>query len=396
MPDDAFRRIDALIQVGLRLAGSAPSGRLLLARIGDTLDPRWIPRPWGDELVAQLEAAGVATREPLSAERVERLLREAWGVDPREELDDLESRPVAVRPGSQVHRGLLGGEPVAVKVLRPGLAASARQDLALLDALVAPLAAAFPALDARAVLGEFRERILEELDLEHEASMQRRFHRALRDHPFLLVPAPVMRLAHDDVLVSEWIDGLPLRDAPDRDEAAARLVLFVLGAARDGVIHADPDPNDVLVLPDGRLAILDFGATRSVDRGRLEVVCAALDALAEEDAESFGESLARLGVLPVGHGPLTLDLAVHALGELSGTEPARLDSAAVIAARDRLLGRPAALTDVLTAGRLSPEDLWPARGVAQLFGTIARIGATGVWRELARSALREGWTAPVG
>ena len=147
--------------------------------------------------------------------------------------------------------------------------------------------------------------------------MQRRFHRALRDHPFLLVPAPVMRLAHDDVLVSEWIDGLPLRDAPDRDEAAARLVLFVLGAARDGVIHADPDPNDALVLPDGRLAILDFGATRSVDRGRLEVVCAALDALAEEDGESFGECLARLGVLPVGHGPLTLDLAVHALGEPS-------------------------------------------------------------------------------
>jgi hypothetical protein len=34
--------------------------------------------------------------------------------------------------------------------------------------------------------------------------------------------------------------------------------------------------------------------------------------------------------------------------------------------------------------------------VAQLFATIARIGATGAWRELARAALREGWDAPVG
>jgi hypothetical protein len=64
-----------------------------------------------------------------------------------------------------------------------------------------------------------------------------------------------------------------------------------------------------------------------------------------------------------------------------------------VAARDRLLEDPAGLSELIVAGKLPPEDLWPARGVAQLFGTIARAGATASWRELARAALREGWSA---
>ena len=90
---------------------------------------------------------------------------------------------MAVTPISQVHRGVLDGTPVAVKVLRPGLASSVRQDLALLEGLIAPLGAAFPAIDAGAILHEVRERVLDELDLENEAVAQRRFHRALAQPP---------------------------------------------------------------------------------------------------------------------------------------------------------------------------------------------------------------------
>ena len=68
------------------------------------------------------------------------------------------------------------------------------------------------------------------------AGIQRRFHRALRSHPFLVVPAPVTRLCDENVLVSEWIEGAPLRHAPDPDQAAARLVAFVSGAVREGLI----------------------------------------------------------------------------------------------------------------------------------------------------------------
>jgi predicted unusual protein kinase regulating ubiquinone biosynthesis (AarF/ABC1/UbiB family) len=394
MADEAFRRIDALIQVGLRLARSAPSGRTLLARTAAATDPEWIPRPWGDTIADELERARREASQPIPIRQIERALRDAWGAKPTDELDELESEPVAVTPISQVHRGVLDGDPVAVKVLRPGLATSVRQDLALLEGLAGPLSAAFPRLDPGAVMHEFRERILDELDLEHEAGAQRRFHRALRGHRFLVVPAPVTRLAHEGVLVSEWIDGVPLADAPDRDQAAARLVVFVVGGARAGIIHADPDPDDVLVMSDGRVAVLDYGATRTVEPARVDASSAAVEALVAEDAAALGAALQRLGSLPAELAPTALALAKAALGELGGAEPVRLDTPAVIAARDRLFDRPHELIELILGGSLPPQDMWPARGVAQLFGTIARVGATGPWRELVRSALKLGWDAP--
>jgi hypothetical protein len=65
----------------------------------------------------------------------------------------------------------------------------------------------------------------------------------------------------------------------------------------------------------------------------------------------------------------------------------------VVAARDRLIGRREVLAQVISAGRLTPEDLYPARSFAQVFGAIAKVGATGNWLELAVRGLREGLDA---
>jgi predicted unusual protein kinase regulating ubiquinone biosynthesis (AarF/ABC1/UbiB family) len=363
----------------------------VLARLARTVDPEWIPRPWGEEIAAELEAALRTPPEPLPARTIERALRDAWGVKPTDELDELDPEPAAVTPTAQVHRGVLDAEPVAVKVLRPGVAASVRNDLILLDGLVAPLAAAFPRLDPGKLIAEVRERVQDELDLEHEAHHLRRFHRALRSHPFLTVPAPVTRLSHGNVLVSAWIDGVPISSAPDPDVAAARLLAFVIGAARFGVMHADPDSDDVLVLPDGRVAILDFGATRTVIPQRVMSARAALEAFATGHAAALGAALQDLGALPESEGTTVIELARYGLGALAGPGPARLDTGAVIAVRDRLGDRREALLRLALTGAIAPEDLWPARGIGQLFAVIARVGASGDWLELARAALRDGW-----
>jgi hypothetical protein len=393
MTDEALRRIDAFIQVAMRTARSAPSGKVTLARIADSIDLRWLRGERGARIAAELEAAREAACVPIDARRLERVLRDAWGVRPSDELDELELEPVAVTPGAQVHRGSLDGGPVAVKVLRPGLATSVRDDLALLEGLLAPLSAAFPALDPGAVLREVRERVLDELDLEHEAHAQRRFHRALRSHAFLTVPAPVTRLSHEGVLVSDWIEGAPITAAPDPDLAAARLVTFALGAARHGMIHADIDPRDVLVQPDGCLAILDFGAVSVVDGDRLSNAVRALDAFAEGDADALGAALERLGVLPARLGATALELIRHTLGELGRPDRSRLDADAVIAVGRRLIERQDPLSSLIQGGALDPVDLWPVRGLGQLFSTIARVGATAPWLELTRTALHHGWAA---
>lgn len=393
--DDAIRRIGALVSVGLKLAGSARSGRVALARLEEALDLDWIPRPAGEQVAAELERAAASAREPLDIKQVEGVLRDAWDEKPGAVLDELEPEPRAVTPAFQVHRATHDGSAVAIKVMRPGLASAVRNDLTLLESLTAPMAAAFPAADAAATMGEIRERLLDELDLETEATVQRRFHRALRSHPFLTVPRPVMELCHEQVLVSEWVDGVPLREAPDPDEACARLVLFALGAARTGLIHADPNPDDALVLEDGSLAIVDFGAWREVDPQRVAHGADALDALLADDTEAFTAALGHLGWLPADRAPAMLALIRELLEGLLGPGPVRLDHETVLTVRDRVIGRSAEVASLVRAGALPPEDLWPARAFAMLVGTIARVGATGPWPELAGAALREGWATPL-
>lgn len=261
-----------LADAAIAVTRTAPSGRILLARLAGMIEPEWLPPEQRDRIWPRLVAAREETTRPIPLARIAQILRDAWDAPPQDELLSFDQEPVAVTPTSQVHRGTLhDGSEVAVKLLRPGLSATVRQDLALLDGLMVPLADAFPGIDPAVLIAEARERLMDEFDLEHEASTQRHFHRLLRGHPFLGVPAPVTRLSHPGVLVSRWADGVPLSalSEPDRSRAAHRLIGFVLGGIHEGVIHCDPNPDDVLVLPDGRLQLLDFGATATIPEDAL-------------------------------------------------------------------------------------------------------------------------------
>jgi len=125
-----------------------------------------------------------------------------------------------------------------------------------------------PGLDAKPLLAELRDRVAEELDYQLEAAAQQAFAAAYAGDPDVCVPRVVC--VSDHVLVSEWLDGIPLAQviaggtAAQRDRAGAMLIRFLFsGPARVGLLHADPHPGNFRLLADGRLGVLDFGA---VDR----------------------------------------------------------------------------------------------------------------------------------
>jgi predicted unusual protein kinase regulating ubiquinone biosynthesis (AarF/ABC1/UbiB family) len=392
-PEDALARIDSLMQLGLRLALSTATGRIVLAKVGENLDPARMPGALGPSLGAALERAAASRPAPLGLAEVERILTGAWGVKRVEdELDSLEAEPVAVTFTSQVHRGVHAGASVAVKVLRPGVAAALRQDLTLFSVLIAPLSGLLPGLNPAALLTEARERALDECDLEHEAAQMRRWGRALRGSA-VVIPVPVSDLCREGVLVSSWLEGRALSDGVSAgpDAIASLLLGFVLGGVREGLLYCDLNAQDVLVLADGRIGVVDFGAVAAVDPARADLALAVIDALVAEDPVALEAGLVGLGLLEPGHGASALAVMSAALGPWLGGEPARLDADAVAAARRRLDGMEAQVLELALAARLTPADLYPARGLMQLVSVLARMGASGVWRDAVPAALAEGW-----
>jgi predicted unusual protein kinase regulating ubiquinone biosynthesis (AarF/ABC1/UbiB family) len=384
---------DALLRAADLLAATTTT-RVALQGLAGALDPAVLPAELRGPVLERLAAAGEP--EPLSWREVEARLKRAWGGPVARTLDALDPDPVAVTPSAQVHRGTLHGDEVAVKVRRPGVVEALRGDLALLDAVAPLFAGLAPGVDVVAIVREVRERALDELDLEHQAGVQRGFHRALRRHGDLHVPAPVTDLSHEQVLVSAWVDGTPVRalaagGAGDRRRAAELAVRFFLGAGAHGTAHADPHPDDVLLLGDGRLAILDFGAVAPVSHARLALFADLLEALANGDDAAAAAALGALGWFPAADAATVIALAQLTLGPLLVGPAARLDGPALARVTQAALDEAPQALALLPRAGLPAGDVWPLRGAGALALLLARLDVEADWPALATRALRDGW-----
>jgi predicted unusual protein kinase regulating ubiquinone biosynthesis (AarF/ABC1/UbiB family) len=379
-----------LAAAALGLVRRTRSGQLGLAQAATVIDPAMLPSPMRAEAAQELEAALRRSSEPLSARDVEKALKGAWRDGPKDVLDDFETEPAVVTPGAQVHRGVFDGSPVAVKVLRPGLPEIVRADLATAEALAGPLGAALPRSNARALLAEVRERVMDELDLEHEGQALRTFSRAVRGEDAVTVPRAIGELTHPGVLVCAWVDGTTVAERPPDDAVAfiRRFVAALGRAARNGVVHADPEPANVLLDGEGTLAFVDLGATRRIDPERYATALRALRAFTDGDDDTCAEAIESLGWL--SREPA---LRAVALGrELAAPfleGPVLLDAAALGDLADAALGRIAEVAELAGEVTVRPEDLWPLRSVATAVATIARLGVTADWPQLVLGALED-------
>jgi predicted unusual protein kinase regulating ubiquinone biosynthesis (AarF/ABC1/UbiB family) len=385
--------VRALLDAVLALVRRSSSGTVALAALAGVVDPHAVPAAYRSRVRRELDAAVQAASEPAPFARAERELRAAWGSPPSAVLDGLDPEPLAVTPSAQVHRGELDGAAVAVTVRRPGLEAAVRSDLGLLDALAPPLVRVFGALDAGALLREARERVLDDVDLEHAAETQRRLGRAARRLDRVRVPGVRTELAAPGVLVADLLEGPTLAAAAPADPGAAAraLVAFHLGAPRAvGLAPGDPRPDHVVLLGDGRIGLLGTGAAAPVDRDRFVTFLDGLQALQEADRAGFVGAVERMRLLPAAEAGAAYDLLDDLFGALL-RGPVRLDAGVLCDLTERAL---AALPDAMPLiARLTPgpSDLGPLRMLVQLAFLLGRLGATEDWCALTLAAGRAGW-----
>ncbi len=252
------------------LKGAAMKMGQLLSMLDDSI----LPKGWKDALSKLQENA---TPRPWS--EIEPILLEAYGN--LDEFSYIDTQAVYAASIAQVHKATLkNGQDVAIKVQYPGLENNIRSDLESMRKLI-KLANILPNLGNYDHVFQAAEILFrQELDFIQERDFYHLYNAHFQSNKNVIIPVPIDELSHKNILVTSWIEGISLhkwiesfhaketknsQDIETRD-ALGQTLLEVIFSELMHLKHvqSDPNPGNFLVTPQGKLALLDFGATQKL------------------------------------------------------------------------------------------------------------------------------------
>ena len=237
-----------------------------------------------------------------------RFIEEELGAPPDQVYAELSEAPIAAASLGQVYRGRLKtGEAVAVKVQRPGLAENIALDMYILRGLAAWAMKNIKRIRSNlvAIADELATRIFEELDYSQEGRNAERFANLYGHYPEIYVPRIYWEYTGRRVLTMEWITGTKLTqldaikaqgiDATHLIDIGVQCSLRQL--LEHGFFHADPHPGNLLAMPDGKLAYLDFGMMSQVKPYQRYGLIEAIVHLVNRDFDGLAKDYVKLEFL---------------------------------------------------------------------------------------------------
>ncbi len=243
--------------------------------------------------------------EPVPFEQVQRLVEDQLGMPVGKAFRSFEPVPVAAASLGQVHRAVLpNGRTVAVKVRRPGIESQVDSDLAALGRLAGMIGQHTDVglrYGLSELFGQFAATLRRELDYEAEATNLRYFSRMLAPYAHIAVPRPIAGLTAPGVLTMEYLAGMNLTEyvLPSEIDGAALadelFTAYLHQILKEGVFHADPHPGNVLLLGDGRLALVDLGMVARLDQAMRTKLVQLLLALTDESTDDVVQAAVQLG-----------------------------------------------------------------------------------------------------
>ncbi len=245
---------------------------------------------------------------PFPNEIAFQFIREELGADPSEVYAELSPMPIAAASLGQVYKGKLKtGEDVAVKVQRPGLAESIAVDMYILRKIAAWTMNHIKRVRSNlvAIADELATRIFEETDYNQEGRNAERFASLYGYLPEIYVPKIYWRYTGRRVLTMEWITGTKLTELDEiREQGIDATHLIDVGVQcslrqllEHGFFHADPHPGNLLAMPDGRLAYLDFGMMSEVKPYQRYGLIEAIVHLVNRDFDGLAHDYVKLEFL---------------------------------------------------------------------------------------------------
>ncbi len=204
-----------------------------------------------------------------SHRHVVRTFIDELGAPPEELFTSFDPVPIASASVAQVHRAELpDGRQVAVKVRRPGLEHIVAFDLRVMRTFAWFLARvpSFRLLAPVESVDQFGAAIRAQIDLCIEAANNKRFHANFAGNKDVAFPELVPEMCTRRIMTMTFVDGVKVLEVDRTVHDPRRLARVGFSTLlqmvfKDGFVHADLHPGNILVTADGTVVILDLGLT---------------------------------------------------------------------------------------------------------------------------------------
>jgi ubiquinone biosynthesis protein len=238
-----------------------------------------------------------------------------------------DKKPIAAASIAQVHKAILYNDiVVAVKILRPNIKKTIKQDIKLFY-FFAKLLEKFVVKSRRLkpvqVVDIFAETITTELDLRFEAASADLMRENFLYDDSVIIPKIEWEFTGENILTMDWVEAIPIYDKEKliaaginlKDLAAKLAISFFNQAYRDGFFHADMHPGNLLVTKEGKIALIDFGIMGFLNNQDKIYVAEILRGFLNKDYDHVAQIHFDAGYIPSDQSKEKFSLVLRSIGE---------------------------------------------------------------------------------
>ncbi|BCB96527.1 ABC transporter [Dissulfurispira thermophila] len=247
---------------------------------------------------------------PFSAVEAKRIIQEDIKLPVDRIFRYFDDVPIAAASIAQVHRAeLIDGSQVVAKIQRPNIRDQIESDINILTTIARLLDKYVPEsrfFNPIGIVEEFSKTVRKEMDFVEEARNCCRFRKNFEHNLDVYIPKIYAEFVTERVIVMEMVEGVRIDNITaieemglDRKEIAKIGVdAYFKQILEDGFFHADPHPGNILVMPTGMIAFLDFGIVGRVSDELKETMADTFLALIHRDFDRLIDQYIELGIVP--------------------------------------------------------------------------------------------------
>jgi len=302
------------------------------------------------------------------ADIIKSIIESELGRPISELFESFDDTPLAAASLAQVHRAVLKGEQVVLKVQRPDIVEITEVDVDIMRSVARLVERYSPTvylINAVGLVEEFAQQINKELDFRMEANNMRRFAQNFARDGTIHIPQVYPELCTKRIITMEYLNGINISDTQRLSDEGYNLRQIARRGAnlgfnatfQHGFFHADPHPGNIFVLPGNVIGLVDFGmmATLSLrDRERLAKLIHFISVRDERRvARALNELMESEEVIPAEELEPSMSAIIKEYGDIPVREL-------------RLAGMLFAMMKAIMThgGRLRPQLIWVTKSIA--------------------------------